>query len=482
MPDPLFIRLLTIGIGLAIGGLGLVLRKKTGTWTHPGVVFALFWCLMTLVPILGVPEIAASPSAMTYLFAATLAFGMPAFFIDWRPAIAAAAARRGHVDPVFASRNLLYLFLAVQILPVIFVAVNLQLHGFPLSALITDPLATGCSYLNARYSGEIQGNFFSQAGTVLNYVGVALGGLVIASRHGIWRRLFVVTLSFLPSILYLFIYADKGTLFLSIAYLYGAVIVARIASGDTALITKTTVLALAAAVCIIIPIVILAMLNRADGDCGNQRTTQILDIIGSLRGNHIPDAHRTYSDLNRPDLGTNAGIIYNIRSYAFGHLFSFSDWFEHDVFGVSSIPYRDPKFLTWGFWTFMATGKYLSPHYFATIPSGYYDEYFRSNGILQTNIYTLYRGLIYDFTIPGSLLFMGFFGWISSTFYGRMLQYMRTPIAHAYYIFLAGFIYSSYLISLLIWSSAYAAGVAVLILLMVLEQKRSRGARRVEFG
>jgi hypothetical protein len=134
MQDPSIVHLATIGISLAIGALALVLRAKTCSGTHPGVIFALFWCLMTLVPILGVSELVASPAALGYIFAAVLAFGLPTFFMDWRPGAAAVAARRGQVLPEFSSPRLVLLFAVLQVLPIICIIINLQMLGYALWA------------------------------------------------------------------------------------------------------------------------------------------------------------------------------------------------------------------------------------------------------------------------------------------------------------------------------------------------------------
>lgn len=459
---------ISVALSLAIGALALLLRRKTHSWTHPAVILALFWCFMTLGPILCVPELVASPFAMAFIFAVVLAFGLPAFFMDWRSAAAAAAARRGTTALTFSSRVLLYFFFALQVLALIFMAINLDRQGYPLVTLITDPLSVGCRYLGARYSGAVESNVFSQAGTVLNYIGAPLGGLVVSSRRGWALRLFVVILSFLPSLLNIYFYADKGTIFLTAAYFYGAVIVARTAAGNTELVTKGTIAVYTLAAAVLVPVIIVAMLNRGGGSCteGN-RTVQVFQTFGSIfQGAGGPGVETK----EKPELASaqTGRLRYQLRSYAFGHLFAFSDWFDHKLSGTSTMAYVDPGFRTWGFWTFMAIGRFVLPEYYASLPAGYFDEYYIQENILGTNIYTMFRGLIYDFSVPGALGVMLVGGWIASLFYRRMLESEEASFAQAFYVFFWGFAYMSYGICLLIWNSVYAAAVGVLMVLLAL--------------
>jgi len=130
--------------------------------------------------------------------------------------------------------------------------------------------------------------------------------------------------------------------------------------------------------------------------------------------------------------------------------FAFSDWFEHHVFDKpSSVTYSDPPGRTWGYWTFMVFGRIIHPEY--ELPPGYFDEYIEIGSVLQTNIFTMFRGLIYDFGLVGSLAFMAGFGWISALVYRRMLTRAVAPVSQALYVLIWGVLYTSYIISLLTW-------------------------------
>jgi hypothetical protein len=458
-------------LSLSIGALALVLRKKTLSWTHPAVLFALLWCFSTLCPILGVPELVASPAAMAFIFAAVLAFGLPAFFIDWRPATAAAASRNGMTVPAFSGYGLLYLFFLLEALTLLSMAANLQYQGYRLGSLIADPLSVGCQYLEARYEGTVRPNVFSQAGTILNYIAAPLGGLIVGSRKSRAFSALVLGISILPSLLAIFLYADKGAVFLTISYFYGAVIVARTAAGDTALLTKRTIMTCVLVTALLLPAITLAMINRGEGSCtGGNRTSQAAATLGAVFRDTAEKAESGMPP-SGPESATSVGsaLTFKLRSYAFGHLFAFSDWFDHELSGTSKMTYVDPQFRTWGFWTFMAVGRFVLPQYYATLPAGYFDEYYRQENVLSTNIYTMFRGLVYDFSLPGAILAMLVGGWIAGLAYRRMLISPEFPVTQAFYIFFCGFAYTSYIISLLIWSSVYAAAAGLFLVLMLLQ-------------
>jgi hypothetical protein len=449
-----------LSISLAIGGIAVAARYKTQTWAHPAVLFALFWFVMTALPILGVPELTVSIHAMLYILGLSLAFALPALATNWHSSVAIARSRSDIASP-YSQPILLWLVVGLPVLWIVLMGINLQRQGFDLSKLATNPLEIGCLYLGGRYNGTLVPTVFAQAATVLNYVAVSLAGVLLASRKGVVVRLAVLAITFVPSILTVLVMADKGTIFLAAAFFYGGVVVARLTSGDTALINWTTVGTCVLAVFVLVPLIMLAMLNRGGGACSDIQRT--VDIVSALRGGGFEGGVDPMQDSVAM---RTSGMQFALRSYAFGHIFAFSDWVEHYFSGIGSQPYTDPAGMTWGYWTFMAIGKLVYPAYH--LPPGYYTEYILYNGVLQSNIYTMFRGMIYDFGIIGSWIFMLIVGAFSSFVYKRMLENRIAPISQAVYILVVGCIYSSYIFSPFTWNSVYAAPVGVAIVLALL--------------
>jgi hypothetical protein len=447
-----------------IAVLAVAVRVKVGAWTHPACLFSIFWAVMICLPLMMVPQISADPWAAGYLGLAALAFSAPAFVRDWKPALAAASAR-AEGNWGFTETHLIIAFVVCQIITLGLIAANLDAQGFPLSMAVTNPVVTACEYLKIRYDGIFEPNFFSKSGTFLNYFGAILAGLILGSRKSILLNCGIIVLAVLPSLLYMMMYADKGTVFLALAYLFGAVIVSRIARGETYLLRWRTIAAGVIVVALLAPALAVSLFNRSTaGQCSAEgRTKHVFERMASVSAKKQEDSNP----------GMSGGFGFYARSYAFGHYFAFSDWFSSYTTKHGE-GYTNPENRTLGFWTFMALGRHLNPSY--TLPPGYFSEYYHVDGVLMTNIYTMYRGLIYDFGIAGSLAFMLVAGFISSQAYRTVLLKEAAPISQAYLIFLIGYIYTSYIISLLIWNSAWIVPPAVGFMLWL----RSRYNRRLK--
>jgi hypothetical protein len=455
----------------------IILRLRCGAWSNPSVAFALFWGSMILMPVFFVPEIRPSAYAIGYITAAVFAFGLPVLAFDWRRSQTNLIVRS--TGSMFLSRNqALCLLFILQLIVLTCMMANVAYQGFSINDFLTDPFAIGCEYLGYRYRGDAKPFALAQAAIILNYVAAALAGLIVAHRRSFVLGGFTVALCILPSLYSIAIYGDKGTIFLVIAFFYGAVVVGRIRNGNTALWTLRSILSAPLILSIVAAAIGFAMFNRISGSCEGGQTSK---LASQMTLSVVPGP-----EANAAVKANDGKVKFYIRSYAFGHLFAFSSWFDHRIAGGVTLPdhtdpnprfspqwntpdisprYSNPERPTYGFWTFMAVGKYLNPAYFTALPDGYYEEYFLWPGIVQTNIYTFFRGLINDFTIPGSLGVLLLAGFFFNAIYRRILQTPYAPLSETLYIFFAGYLYTSYIISLLIWSSVIASAIGTYVML-----------------
>jgi oligosaccharide repeat unit polymerase len=420
---------LAIIFSLLILAVALFSFDRVRSWSHPAVVFALLWFAMSFVPLVSSLGAPISPWGTLYILAAAAAFSAPSMLMNWRSPVDIAWSRT-HSAKSEPGLFLFAVFICLQLGAVTCLLINLRIQGIELASVFLDPLGTANRYLKARYNHEVILNPFTQLGMIANYVGVPIGGLLV-SRSSMPRNVIIYLFAFSPSLAHVLIYADKGTIFLCAAYFLGGVVVRRIRWGETALFTPRAIKTSAVAIAILLPLMIVAMVARGVGNW----------------------APAEYAEK----------VAYYLRSYAFSHLYAFSDWFNHFLFDSSVMEYTDPDQMTWGFWTFMAIGQHIRLDY--AVPGGYFEEYFIIHGVMQSNIYTMFRGLIYDFGVFGGLVFFAIFGWVSALMYRRMLLERASPIAEAYYIFLAGYIYTSYTISLTIWTTPIVAAVGVFVVL-----------------
>jgi hypothetical protein len=449
-----------IALSSAIGGLGIAAQRYTRCWSHPAVAFCVFWFALSMLPILGAPEAHASPAAVAYILLSLCAFTAPVLIFEWRSAKEMAAKRasdRSTDWPLW----LLWVAAAIPLATLFFMVNNLAIQGYSFDRLVSDPVEVGCLYMAQRYLGQVTPNAFNTASLVLNYVGAPLAGIVITSRRPLLLRLAIAVAAVAPSLAMVFVYADKGTVLLSGAYMFGGVLVGRVFLGNTQLVNRNTIVAGIVALAILLPTMMLAMLNRGDGACEDQsRNDAIFATLGSTLsvGNSNPDLSEEEIEER------SAGMAFFLRSYALSHLFAFSHWFDTYISSTGTV-YNDEASPTFGFWTFMAIGEIALPD--KEVPAGYYNEYFEEPGVLKSNIYTMYRGLIYDFGVFGSLAFMALLGACTSAAYREMLQRAHAPMAQAFTISIFGFMYSSYLISIGTWASVYLAAAIILALLVL---------------
>lgn len=469
------------------------LRARCGSWSNPSVVFALFWGMMTLMPVYFVPEIEPSAYAIGYIAAAVFAFGLPALLFNWSAPLAAAAARRqSNTASRFLSGNEApLLLLLVQVAGLGCMMANVAYQGFSLRDFVFDPFAIGCEYLGYRYSGSVKPFALSQLATVLNYVAAAFAGLIVAHRRSYVFSAGVVFLCMLPSLYSIAVYADKGTIFLSLAFFYGAVVVGRIRGGCTALITWRSIVSAPLILIIVAGAIGLAMTNRVSEVCGEAQTDSLTErLVTEVTKPEVTQSAKSENTPTSTAPGQAGDLRFYIRSYAFGHLFAFSSWFDHLLADGETLPadvqtdpvfnphwntpaspaqYRNPENPTLGFWTFMAVGKYLNPAYFETLGDGYFEEYLHVPKVMQTNIYTFFRGAINDFGVYGSIILFFISGVILNYLYRALLRRRECPASQSAYILYAGYLYTSYIISLFIWSSAIASAFGTFVMLAVID-------------
>ncbi len=191
------------------------------------------------------------------------------------------------------------------------------------------------------------------------------------------------------------------------------------------------------------------------------------------------------------------GVAYYARSYAFGHLFAF-------LIGSTPGSRRDLEHLfssqmpinlrgalpsragclygpeRFDLWLLDLHGRRPTCRKRYTMPPFLLDilkNIFMRPGIIQTNVYTFFRGMIYDFSLAGSLVFLFICGVAFNYMYRTMLLRKYAPLSQGMYVFFAGYLYTSSFISLTIWANVYASTVLTIAFMWLLSRLR-RGPRR----
>ncbi len=102
----------------------------------------------------------------------------------------------------------------------------------------------------------------------------------MSSRRGWLVSTFVVLLCLLPSILCIAVYADKGTIFLTLAFFFGAVVAGRIHQWGDRVINWRTLLATPPVLLLVLVVIAFGMINRTAKSCEN-RTAEMAKSVGA---------------------------------------------------------------------------------------------------------------------------------------------------------------------------------------------------------
>lgn len=405
-----------------------IIRKAYKNWLYPSSLYCLFWFGYTFFPLLFVTNAPIEPLSIFYIYISTLTFTVTTFFFPWKKVIEQNSHKK-KLSLSFLNKS----FYILSILSFIFLLVNSVIQGFSLEDLIFNFFESSASYTDKRYSEEIISNPFSQLSNIFTYTSLPLAGIIINKEYSNMRKLLIIVLSFLPTIFIMTTQSSKGALFLAITLFYGGVLIGKIFNSQYELINKKSIKLYFVFFIFVLIFTIISFLARGLYDSDYEI------VVNALK--------------------------FNFRSYAFGHLYAFSDWFSFYLGKPSVNTYKPEEGLTWGFFTFMPIFYLFGSK--KVIPLGVFDEYLRYEEILQTNIYTWYRGLILDFGMFGSLLFIFILGLLLNLCYYHLLSKLKPAFSLSLYAFMIGYFYTSFIISLLIWKSIYASILLLYIIFKI---------------
>jgi hypothetical protein len=87
------------------------------------------------------------------------------------------------------------------------------------------------------------------------------------------------------------------------------------------------------------------------------------------------------------------------------------------------------------------------------VPIGVYSEYLSIPPYITTNIYTMFRGIIHDFGIGGSLVCLFIISYFTHISFRVLLSSEKPYFSVSVFIFCIAFVYQSFIISALMWNT-----------------------------
>lgn len=398
-----------------------MVRIYVRTWIFPACLYGLFWFVYTFIPLVVLPDAEINPVSIAYILSTCILFSLTSIIFNWKSAFKKNKNRPKKI--IYSSNFLRFTFYFLAALSIAATVINWAIQGISYYDILFNLLDTSNQYLGKRYSGDLTSNLAAQLSITLTYPTAVLGGMLFYKKDKKDGGIRYIIISYASSFLMMVVEAAKGTIFLTMILFWSGILVGKVNDNNLELFDRKSLYKTLPWVMVIAVATIFSFLAR--GSSAN-------DQVGLI-------AEKLY---------------YYFVSYSSGHLYAFSDWFTNFTRGQSNFSYEFIKNSD-GFYTFMAIFNFLGTNKVA--PPGVYEEYFQISEILQTNIYTHYRGLIHDFGFGGSFVVIFLAGLIAHTAYFLQLTERRPYISISLFSHLLGYIYTSFIVSLLIWNSVYAS-------------------------
>jgi oligosaccharide repeat unit polymerase len=416
------VNFLTVAIFLLLPVIAVTARRWGGTWYAPAAFFAAFWCVFGGLPLLASP-IPIAPAGMLFLAAACGAVLLGAWLAQRRRRTPAAPG------PSLTEPPMLGWFVGVCTLlglaVVVLIIVSFALEGLPNSI---DLVALVHRLAIERYAGVWQEPALARYLTTAIYLGAMLAGLMLAIRNtGSIRWLSLA--AFAPSVLITALLTTKASLLIPVALAASTYMATCVAAGRPARLNLKRAALLAGLICgLAVAFVLVQMVRYAGWSSG------------------------------RP-----LAVVQLLWSDTFPYLGAFSTWFDHHAWSASLHP---------GLGQYTLAGVFDLLHIHTRV-AGLYTDQVIVNGA-GYNIYTAFRGLIEDFTVPGALVFLALVG------FGAEMAYQRARSGNLRYAALLAAFYAatlwSFVVDLFIYNTIMLAFLILIGYLVLAGKPTSKRA------
>jgi oligosaccharide repeat unit polymerase len=385
----------------ALGLLALVARACGRSWLDVGPFFALVWFVQLTLPLIFAPDYLVMPRGLWWI----VGFAMAVCVGNWMVQASSFPALSTSGPRPIVLPHLRKLLIVAALCGILSSVVAVVASGRGLGDFLSSEayVQTAHEFSVDRYAGGYVPPFISQILLVGTYLAPIFGGILFAIRKD-RRDLALVLFSTVPALLIFFIHTTRAVVVFGTILTVGAYFSAQVFQQERKRIAWRTWLL----------------------GIGVGATLVVLFSAGQVAraGEEI-----TQSALLEQMLSAKS------RSTFFGHIAVFSQWFEAE-WNLSRSP-------AWG--GFSLSGPFEMLGLVRRELGVYADSVVVESGG-TTNIYTLFRGFVEDWTPAGALIFGLFFGAISGHAHRRITAGGTTwiPIVMAFYFFTCSFMVSPF--------------------------------------
>jgi oligosaccharide repeat unit polymerase len=408
-------------------------KKIVGVWLNPASIFLIFWLVYTSIPLMIAYEAPVNPLVIIYILICGLAFTLPFSIFKWSFALKRNNAKK-ESSYYFQNNKIISIFYICSISSTILIMFATLKQGITIDEIIKNPILVAGKYAAMRYAEELESNILSKLGLQISYYSAILGGLIYGSNKKVNGKKLIVIISFLPSTIIMILHSAKGLFAFSIFLFIGSILVTRIYDKKLYLFNYSGFKTFVTYGFITLPFIILSFVTR-----GNSDFDDLTLIFNTLRASLV--------------------------SYSSVHLPAFSDWFGNRYLEDSILNYNQES-MQMGFYTLMSIFRIFGDD--RIIPIGTYDEFYQYGDFISGNLYTVFRGLIMDFGLIGSILFMFAAGFVCASMFKNLLYKVYSPFCITFFIFFMGISYQTYLISSLMWLTIPIVFLSQWIILVLL--------------
>lgn len=400
------------------GLAALAFRLLQGSWLAPGAAWAGFWFWAISLPLALAPSFPVSPPAVWVIFGITLFLGLGAT-AGCKDSNRYGANLVTPPNPILRRRMLFSLMMLSLLAAFLIVREYLQSvgSGFGAYASVEELQGTAHALSVARYNGTTDSANIRLLAAYI-YFCSPVGGYAFAQVSSLRHRL----LAILPLVSILLVTAitsaKAGFLFCVILWI-AAFLVSRQRSQLRVL--RITVSGLRRVALLVVALVVI-----------------FVSLLVIRHG---------YS-------GSSDALTYNLKIYLFGHLSVFSGWWEF----ASDKGYT----LQFGRRLFFGPSALLG---LSERVAGAYELVNYKEYNVDSNVFSIYRALIEDFSLSGSFLVALTFGYVSGCAY-RVLLSGRSAFSAIWLTFFYAVLLTSHVNNMFGYTTILAAFVAYAFLLL----------------